>query len=184
MIPRVLHYCFGMSRTFGGKSWSLVHYACLKSAIERIRPMDVCFYFEHEPSGPWWELTRRLVTLRKLRAPREIFGNPLLHPAHRADVVRLEMLLEKGGIYLDADVFVHREFDDWFAESTVLGEEREGGGRLSGLCNAVIIAEAQAPFIRRWYSQYRTFHSRGFDEDWDKHSVRIPYWLSSRPLKN
>jgi Glycosyltransferase sugar-binding region containing DXD motif len=105
MIPKVLHYIFGMASGAGGKPWSLVHYVCLRSAIERIRPTDVFFYCEDEPTGPWWELTCGLVSVERIKAPREIFGNPLLLDAHRADVVRLESLLSKGGIYLDVDVY-------------------------------------------------------------------------------
>jgi hypothetical protein len=177
MIPKLLHFCFGLSPDFGRKQWSLVHYACIKSAIERIRPDDVFFYYEYEPSGPWWELTRGLVTLQKISAPREIFGNPLLHPAHRADVVRLQALLRKGGIYLDCDVFVHRSFDDLLQYRTVMGEQRREG-TLVGLCNAVILSEPEAPFLQNWYSRYRTFRSRGRDEFWDEHSVKLPSELS------
>ena len=176
MIPKILHYCFGMAPDFGGKPWSLVHYACLRSAAERIRPDKIFFYYEHEPGGAWWELTRRLVTPVKIVAPREIFGNPLSHPAHRADVVRLEKLLEQGGIYLDADVFVHRSFDDLLGHRTVLGAE--GPGARIGLCNAVILSEANAPFLRRWYEEYRSFRSRGVDEFWNEHSVKIPLRLA------
>ena len=179
MIPKTLHYCFGLSSDFGGKPWSLVHYACLRSAIERIRPRDVFFYCEHEPEGPWWELARRLVNVKKIFAPREVFGNPLRHPAHRADVVRLEKLLNVGGIYLDTDVFVHRSYDDLLRHSAVLGEERVGG-RLIGLCNAVILSEAESPFLRRWYSEYRFFRSQGRDGLWDEHSVRIPSRLANQ----
>jgi hypothetical protein len=179
MIPRVLHYCFGMASNFGGKPWSLIHYVCLRSAIERIRPTEIFFYCEHEPRGPWWELSRSMVTLEKVKAPREICGNPLLHPAHRADVVRLERLLCRGGIYLDADVFVHRSFDELLRYSTVLGEECVDGKPV-GLCNAVILAEAQASFLKRWYSEYRSFRSKGHDSYWDEHSVRIPYRLAKQ----
>src|SRR5215475_10420182 len=111
MIPKILHYCFGMSPDFGGKPWSLIHHVCVRSAVRHIRPSEVFLYCEYEPSGPWWELTRPLVTVQKIEGPRAIFGNPLLHPAHQADVVRVEKLLETGGIYLDADVFVHKSFD-------------------------------------------------------------------------
>jgi hypothetical protein len=147
------------------------------SAVRRIDPTDVFFYCEYEPAGPWWDLTRRMVTVERLRAPREISGNPLLHPAHRADVVRLEKLLSLGGIYLDADVFVHSSFDRLLSHSTVLGEQRVDGN-VTGLCNAVILAEAHAPFLTRWYSEYRSFRSTGHDTYWDEHSVRIPYQLS------
>jgi len=152
---------------------------CVKSAIEQIRPHNVLVHCEYEPTGPWWELTRPLVTLNKIVAPCEIFGNPLRHVAHRADVVRLEMLLRDGGIYLDADVFVHRDFDDLLTHRTVLGQQRIDGA-IVGLCNAVILAEPEAPFLRRWHTAYRTFRSTGHDEFWDEHSVRLPYQLSQR----
>jgi len=168
-----------MSSDFGGKPWSLVHHACLRSAVERLRPTHTFFYCEYEPTGPWWQLTRPMVTVEKIKAPLEIFGNPIPHVAHRADVVRLEKLLSVGGIYLDADVFVHRPFDDLFGHVTVLGQECVDG-EVIGLCNAVILAEPQAPFLRRWHSEYRSFCSKGHDSHWDEHSVRLPYRLSKR----
>jgi hypothetical protein len=177
MIPKVLHYCFGMSSGAGSKPWSLVHHACLKSAVERIRPTDVYFYCEYEPTGPWWELTRGHVTVERVKAPREIFGNPLLLPAHRADVVRLEKLQRRGGIYLDIDVFVHKGFDDLLGHTTVLGRQVVDETEL-GLCNALILAEPQSPFLKRWYSEYRSFRSKGYDEYWDEHAVKVPYQLS------
>ena len=74
MIPKVLHYCFGMAPDFGGKPWSLIHYVGVASAIRHIKPKAAYFYYEYEPSGPWWELTKPLVTPVKIDAPREIFG--------------------------------------------------------------------------------------------------------------
>ena len=176
MIPKILHFCFGMTRNFGGKPWSLFHHACVKSAVERIKPTKAFFYCEYEPFGSWWRLTREMVTIVNIKAPRTIFGNLLRHPAHRADVVRLERLLEFGGIYLDCDVFVHRDFDDLLQYSTVLGQEGERGR--FGLCNAVILAEVQAPFLKRWYAEYRSFRSQGHDAFWSEHSVRIPARLA------
>jgi hypothetical protein len=163
-IPRVLHYVFGMAPDFGGKPWSLVHYVCLKSAITHIRPERVFFHYEYEPAGPWWDLSRDLVTLVKMTAPRDIFGNPLTHVAHRSDVVRLQRLIEHGGIYLDADVLVHRDFDDLLGESVVLGREGD-----IGIANAVILAEPNAPFLRRWLEAYRSFTGI-----WNEHSVLVP----------
>ncbi len=171
MIPKVLHYCWGMSAR--EKPWSLVHHVCVKSAVERINPSATYLYYEYEPRGAWWRLTRELLTPVKIKAPRRIFGNPILHPAHRADVVRLEKVLEFGGLYLDCDVFVHRDFDDLLHHSAVLGQDGE-----EGLANAVICAEAQAPFLKRMYAEYKTFRSKGFDNYYDEHSVRIPHRLS------
>ena len=179
MIPRTLHYCFGMAPDFGRRPWSLTHYVCLRSAVEHIRPAEVLFHCEYEPAGPWWDLTRPLVRVEHIQAPREIFGNPLLHTAHRADVIRLDVLLRHGGIYLDADVFVHRSFDGLLRYATVLGEQHSAGG-VRGLCNAVMLAEPQASFLKKWLSEYGHFRSKGRDAFWDEHSVRVPYVLAQR----
>ena len=175
-IPKILHFTFGMASDFGGKPWGLVHHICLKSAIERIRPEEAFFHFEFEPTGLWWELSRKLITPNKVVAPREIFGNPLLHVAHRSDVLRLQTLIEHGGIYLDTDVFVHRDFDELLNNSAVLGQEGIDGA--FGLANAVILAEPRAPFLCRWLEGYRSFRSKGTDEFWVEHSVILPQKLA------
>jgi hypothetical protein len=48
----------------------------------------------------------RFLTLIRIEAPREIFGRPLAYVVHRSDVAALQKLIEYGGIYLYADVFV------------------------------------------------------------------------------
>ncbi len=171
VIPKHLHFIFGMTPT--DKQWSLVHHVCVRSAIEKIKPDDVSFYTQYEPSGPWWDLTRPLVNLRPIVAPSEVFGRPVDHPAHRADVVRLRQLKAEGGIYLDVDVMVHRDFDDLLGNSVVLGREGEGA-KAVGLCNAVILAEREAPFIDKWYENYRDFSPK----HWSLHSVGRPLKLS------
>jgi SAM-dependent methyltransferase len=179
MIPKILHYCFGMAADFGGQPWSLVNYVCVKSAVEQLNPSKVYFWCEYVPKGQWWRLTEGMVEVLQIRAPVEISGNPLLHPAHRADVVRLEKLIELGGIYLDADVFVHRDFDDLLHHRVVMGKEVVRQGE-TGLCNAVILAESGASFLCRWHEAYKTFRSRGRDEFWSEHSVGLPMRLASQ----
>lgn len=177
-IPKILHYCFGFSPDFGGKPLSLTHYVCIRSAVERLRPDAAFLYYEFEPRGPWWNKVRELVKPVRIKAPREIFGRPVDHPAHRADITRLEKLIEQGGIYLDTDVFVHRSFDHLLSNSTVLG--REGDEAHNKLCNAVILAEPDAPFLVRWREQYRDFRGSGRGRFWNEHSVQRPAALAER----
>ena len=42
----------------------------------------------------------------------EIFNNKLTRYAHKADIIRLQKLLEHGGIYLDIDVLTNKSFDE------------------------------------------------------------------------
>ncbi|WP_230530415.1 glycosyltransferase family 32 protein [Microvirga roseola] len=176
-IPRVLHYCFGLTPDFGGRPWSMVHYACVASAIHHLRPDRIFFYCEHQPKGPWWDLTRALVEVIPVKAPTEVFGNSIHHYAHRADVLRLDRLLEHGGIYLDVDVIVHRSFDDLLGHSVVLGQEGVDGAY--GLANAVILAEPDAPFLHRWRDEYRSFRNDvPGGRYWAEHSVALPKRLA------
>jgi hypothetical protein len=175
-IPKILHYTFGLAQDFGGKPWSLVHHVCLKSAIERIRPERVYLYYEFEPRGAWWALSRDLVTPVRIKAPREIFGKTVGHVAHRADVVRLQKLIEHGGIYLDSDVLVQCSFDDLLNESTVLGAE--GNDTEFGVANAIILAEPEARFLIRWLDSYRSFRGEGRKIFWNEHSVQLPSKLA------
>src|SRR5437763_10860507 len=58
-----------------------------------------------------------------------------------------------------------------------MSEECKNGATV-GLGNSVILAEPQAPFLKRWYAEYRWFRSEGLDQYWDEHSVRVPYRLA------
>lgn len=179
MIPNVVHFLY-----FGGKPFSLVHYLAVKSASVVNNPDRISWYCDNEPSGVWWEKAKPFVTVVPMTPPTEIGGRPLLHPAHQADVARLEVLRAHGGIYLDIDVICVRPFTPLLGERFVLGQEAEGGKH--GLCNAVILSEREAFFARKWLegfdpatSHWNGFRSRGRDEHWGEMSVRYPTFLAS-----
>lgn len=118
------------------------------------------------------------VELKKARQFDSIFGRPISKFAHKADIIRLEALLEYGGIYLDLDVYTIRSFEPLRHFDTVLGLEGGVPGlEVHGLCNGVIISTPNSPFLKRWYESYRTFNGNV----WAKHSVAKPLQLA---LKN
>jgi len=63
-------------------------------------------HYEHLPRGPWWDEIVPHLTLIKTIVPDEIYGRPIRHFAHKADVLRLLAMKYSGGIYLDIDMFV------------------------------------------------------------------------------
>jgi hypothetical protein len=88
----------------------------MTSALETLKPSILYLHYVHPPSGFYWEEFVRNVQdsgntkleLRKVRDVTEVWGNPVWHFAHKADVIRLEALKEFGGVYLDVDVLVTR----------------------------------------------------------------------------
>ena len=92
---------------------------------------------------------------------------------HQSDFLRLDILIREGGIYLDSDTYALKSFTELLSSprDALLGHE---GGNRYGLCNAVVIARPASDFIVRWQATYESFR----DEDWNKHSVRIPKQLA------
>ncbi|GAA5880314.1 hypothetical protein JCM16303_003893 [Sporobolomyces ruberrimus] len=187
-IPPYLHYVFGLHPTYGGKPFNLIYYICMTSALRTLKPQILYFHYVYPPSGFYWEEFVRNVQdsgltkleLRQVRDVTEVFGNPVWHYAHKADVIRLEALKEFGGIYLDVDVLVTRDLEPLYRCETVMGMESqpilEATLPPSGLCNAVILAKPYAPFITRWLDAYKTFNPNS----WAGHSVTLPWQLAQK----
>jgi hypothetical protein len=176
MIPNQFHFIFGLKENFGGKPFSLVHYLAIKSALELNKPDIVYFYYKHEPEGKYWDKIKPYLTLEKIDPPQEIFGRPLMHIAHQAGVLRIQNLLNRGGIYLDCDTICVKPFTDLLQFQTVMGIQ--GKNAIEGLCDAVILSEKNSSFLNLWLNSYSTFRSVGRDHFWDEHAVRIPLQIA------
>jgi len=170
-IPNIIHFCFGLK---ADASFGFLEYLAIKSAHVINGPERIYLHYQHECSGGWWDKAKELVVLNKVDAPTQIYGRPLIHFAHRADVLRLMVLLEQGGIYLDIDTLCVRPFTDLLTQECVLGKQ----SNRHGLCNAVILSEPRGKFLTEWLERYRTFRSTGHDDYWDEHSVQIPARLA------
>lgn len=179
MIPKVIHFIFGLREDFGKKPFSLPHYLAIKSAHDSNPDYQIKFHCQYVPTGEWWDKAVELIEVNHIEAPTEVFGNPIFHVAHQADVVRMRILKDEGGIYLDMDTITSKSFNTLLYHSCVIGIE---GKRETGLCNAVIFAEPGNRFIKDWYEEYRTFASTGRDSTWGAHSIKLPLkmWKSGK----
>lgn len=151
---------YGHVITGDGDAFSFGHVLNVAAAIAAWRLKRV--YVHHVGSvaagAYWWREVARAVArtvggevvFREHAPVASVFGWKLESHAHRADIIRLEALMEFGGCYLDTDVLPLRPVDDWLDDGrTVLAVERP-----AGLINAVICAPRNARFLRRWYQLY------------------------------
>ena len=170
MIPKTVHFIY-----FSSPEFPLYVHLAVKSAQVALRPDRILFYRgrnDPELSGEWWDKSKGMIELVRVEPPIEIFGRPLRHPAHQADVFRLKVLIATGGIYLDIDTICRRSFDELLDFDCVMGHQSKDG--TYGFCNAVMLAQPGSQFLRAWLETYSSFRSSGRDEYWDEHSVRIP----------
>ncbi|KAK4049664.1 hypothetical protein OIV83_003939 [Microbotryomycetes sp. JL201] len=185
-VPPYVHYVFGLSPDFGGKPFSFIHFVCVMSALRKIKPHKIYMHHVHEPRGFYWNEIKKAIedstttelVLIKQRDVTHIYGNPVEHYAHKADVLRLEALRNYGGIYLDIDVLVLKDLGPLYRHATVMAMESQPDTNPtlppSGLCNAVILSRPYSPFISRWMETYRSFSK----EKWATHSVTTPWDLA------
>lgn len=143
-IPNHLHFVFGLHPDFGGRPFGLIHYLAIRSAVMVNRPDAVTVWYAHEPQGRWWKMACELVERRVIPEFSSLLDIPREHYAHRADLARLQILFDHGGIYLDLDTICVQPFGDLRRFPCVMGwediEKRH-------LCNAIILAEPQAAFV-------------------------------------
>jgi 2-polyprenyl-3-methyl-5-hydroxy-6-metoxy-1,4-benzoquinol methylase len=176
-----LIFVTGLAADFGGKPFNFAHYMAIHSAMAVNPGFNTLVYYQYEPTGPYWDLIKPFVTTVETTAPSEIFGNPVTHFAHKADVIRLQALIEHGGVYLDMDTICQRSFEPILCGKTVLGIESAQPGIAQwdsnaaiGLCNATMIAPPGAEFLKIWLDQYRSFDGT----KWNEHSVILPVRLA------
>jgi hypothetical protein len=175
MIPNKLIFIYGFKPN---DDFLFVHYLAVLSAITINQPDDAILYHHYEPNGHWWAEVKKIIKTEKVDLPTQIFGNQLVHHAHKSDVFRLRKLIEQGGIYLDCDTLCIKPFKPLLQESAVMAYQSPSCyGFNYGLCNATMLAEANNIFMKSWLNRFIAFRSKGQDEHWDEFSVKIPLQL-------
>lgn len=177
MIPNKLHY---VHLSGGGRRWKLHHYLSVKSAYTRGGFNSITIWIDTEPDGEWWDLTKPMVNIQFVEPPNEIFGKPITEQAHKSDVIRLQVLLEEGGVYVDTDTIFVKPFTELLNNKVVMGQQGVGGSE--GLCPAVILSEPNSTFLTQWLMGFRESFGGGppGSPTWCTHSVGYPLWLSRK----
>lgn len=167
MIPNIVHFIYGFQEQT--VEFEYYKYMAVKSAAIHINPDVIYFWYNHIPFGEYWEKTKLLVQLRAVDPPEFIFGNPIHHYAHKSDVVRLSVLRDYGGIYLDIDTICVKSFKPLMKHNFVIAKQDK-----LRYCNAVMLSRPNNRFVVGWYNSYKSFRSKGKDNYWDEHSCLLP----------
>ena len=186
-IPNQFHFVYGLKRQT--EPFHLAHYLCLESCLTVNRPDRIFLHYYHEPFGKYWDLIKDRLHLARLRRPTSHHGLKYkdrriekYRYAHEADFIRLDALIEHGGIYADIDtIFVRPLPAALLSRLFVLGREddvvcRDTGESRKSLCNAFIMSEPRAEFAVMWRREMEP----AFDGSWSRHSTFLPYDLAQK----
>ncbi|KAI4152359.1 MAG: hypothetical protein LQ340_002955 [Diploschistes diacapsis] len=184
-IPRTVHFTWGLK---GDGAFTFALYLAIRAAQASIRPAALKIHYTRlDRDNRWFQALAPNLTL-VYHDPAEYldaagFGaqgsSRQWHVAHVADVLRLQILRDEGGIYLDSDAYALQPLDGVLRGARDVVMAHEGGNRY-GMANAVVVAKKGAPFVERWLGEYATFD----EQDWNWHSVVLPKRLADQhPLE-
>jgi hypothetical protein len=176
-IPRTAHFVFGLRPQV--EPFHLVHHLAVASCAAVVAPERIVVHCHELPYGFYWDLTRPLVELQRIEPVAAVVDFPYDDPvvrhysyAHQADVVRLDVLAEQGGLYADIDtLFVSPPPPELWETPAVIGREAEvidprTGTARPSLSNALLMAEPGNAFVARWRAEIE----HALDGTWSAHS--------------
>jgi hypothetical protein len=174
MIPNVIH----MMYFIGPKSrpFNFINYLAVRAAFEIQKPDLFYFYYNEEPVGnEHWENIKEYVTLVKINPP------DIDYPQYQADFVRMEKIIEHGGIYLDTDMILLKNLFPFMDEPCTLGGEGYVDAKIglnsknikdiASISNAIMICEPQNKFMKMWYEKMPEAMK---SDIWAYHAVVLP----------
>jgi hypothetical protein len=172
LVPNIVHFIWFSNFTKHKKhEFGFVNYISVLSVYKIQKPDMILFHCDAIPTDPWWQKAWRDIPLTVVRrnTDTKIFGLETKHIEHRADLARLEILLECGGIYLDCDVIVVRSLDPLRHYVATIGHE--GPPKFNA---GTVLSERNGTFIRMWYDSYKTQFR---PDKWAYNSGELPYQM-------
>lgn len=172
-VPNIVHYIwFGCD--YKRSTMDTLQFLSMLSAYLILNPKHLLFHADCQPKGPYFDLISRLPVFRFIltEAPTTVHNRPVKNPAHQSDVLRLRLLRQYGGIYLDDTEIVTKPFTELMKYDMTLPHQSNGT-----LQNGVIVARPESAFLRRWYLYgYKDFD----DKRWGWNSCIQPYKLDTQ----
>jgi hypothetical protein len=181
MIPKNIFFIFGLREDFCKKPFAFFHYLNILSAKIINPSYNITVYYKYKPSSLYFEKLKAFCKLVSLDNDySDLLNKKYKFAEHVAGRIRLQLLKDFGGIYLDSDVVCCKKFDDLLNNSYVMGKELgpikggEHNKHLIGLCDAVILSEKESEFVKKYISGYEL----DYREHWNYNAVEMPFILS------
>jgi len=156
-IPKIIHLIY-----FKERELSEYHFRCIESIVRNMPNYKIIMHNDIEPlDNEYWKKIKecsQIEIVTKTR-PREFDEFDLNHVQYQADVARLEILYEYGGIYLDLDMLIIKNFEEIFKSGHdfyICKEGKDTEIQESGLINSFLAAKPKNEFLKIWLDNFKT----------------------------
>ena len=168
MIPKIIHFIYPW--TDKTRPWSLVNTLAVRSAIKCYPDHKIMMWTNAPTRVPMLPIEKI-----KCELPTQIGGVDIVWPQYVSDVMRLDILYEYGGIYMDTDIINLRPFtptDDGVL--TFCWETAD----CNSICNAMMIAPQGNQFLKTWLDRMPAAMGNPV---WAYGGVVLPFEMTKEP---
>lgn len=167
-VPDIIHFIWLTGPN--SRPFSYINYLAVKAAALVHKPSKLLMHCNVAPEdNPHWDNASKFFTLVPCNAPEEIRGVPIKYVQYQSDVLRMEILIQHGGIYIDSDMILLRPLHDLMDSSLTLAEESP-----SSIANGVILAAPESEFLKIWQDKIPEAMK---SPTWAYHAVVLPVQL-------
>jgi hypothetical protein len=167
-IPKVIHFIYPWTEKT--RPWSLVNTLAVRSAKKCYPDHEIIIWTNAPTRVPLLN-----VTVKNCDLPTQIGGVDIEWPQYVADVMRLDILYEHGGIYMDTDIISLSSFVSPFNCLNMSWETKEG----TSISNAMMSAPPKNLFIKVWLDRMPEAVKH---PTWAYGGVVLPYEISQNPF--
>lgn len=166
-IPNIYHFICLKPLEFG-----LLHYLAIITTHFINIPYKIYVYVDEEPDTIYWHKIKKYITIEKV-IPHKIFrGVEICYPQYQADILRLEILIERGGIYLDIDTLILKSMEELLDHESVLFANLKENGEIENITNGFLAFQPNDPFLKDWYDKIHKYLDS--DTIWAYGAVVLP----------
>ncbi|KAK6195339.1 hypothetical protein SNE40_000792 [Patella caerulea] len=175
-VPNIVFYVHFIYKEFG-----MEIYMCILSAKKIQKPLAIYIIGDRPPLGKWW--TKLLEDVPELKfisraMPRAISESFVRWIAQASDLVRLQILLANGGIYMDTDEIFINSFEPLRNYTLTMGIV----DNITGMGNAVIVAQRHSTFLQTIHENYKSFNGSLYYHNSLKAAYKL--WLKDKGALN
>lgn len=173
MIPNNIHFIY-----YSYPKVEFTHFLAVASVFKKQQPNNIYIYNDYEPELDFlWECMKKYATIIKNEPPSSYNGVPLTSWQYKADIRRMELLNDQGGVYMDMDIMTLKSFKHLLENHCVVGIENAESQtetdpqKVYSVSNAILMSEPHNQFISDWYTE---IGDNLQNKEWAHHAVVLP----------
>lgn len=156
LIPKIIHLIY-----FKGRELKIYNYVCLLSILKFMPSYKIYIYNDIEPNNNiYWQKIKNIslekdskIEIIKSKKPIKYDGLDITSLQYAADIKRLEILYKYGGIYLDFDMLIFKNFENLIKDGDIFISYEHSTNK--GFINSIIISKKNNEYIKKWLESFK-----------------------------